>query len=115
MTKVIPSSPTSAVSSAVKEPSSFLVTVLPKPRPHKDVKLSDVISSWFAVGQTVALTDGTVKPVPVTVNVYSPASVTVAGSAVRVGPSCAEAALAPAQVTSANAIAMNTNLVLVMT
>ncbi len=59
--------------------------------------------------------EATVQPEPVTVTSTSPGSATLDGSIESEGPSCAEAALAPAQVTSANAIAMNTNLVLVMT
>ena len=76
------------------------------------------ISAPFApagILQGRTLAEATVHPEPVTVNVASPASATYVGLTEMDGPSCADAALAPTQVTSAKAIAMNTNLVFVMT
>ena len=65
--------------------------------------------------QVRTLAEETDQPEPVTVTSTSPASATLDGFREMDGPSCAEAALAPTQVTSAKAIPMNNNLVLVMT
>ena len=110
LTVMVASKPPSTIWPGVREVRSKL----PDSRVQWSKTFSSAAFSSSAILQVPIITESTVQPEPVTVTSTSPGSATLEGLSERGRSSCADAALAPIQVTSANAIAMSANLVLVM-